>query len=515
MASAVAVCAGCLPWLAAAQTPPVPTVNHSVAGWTNNLPPSTLTPDLYACSPPPPTPGAAIPNPLDRYDSALLTPSSMTFGDPALHILLPPGTLPSLIQFQNLLASPAETYIDFPFTTTATPDSDVILNQAAYSMNSSRYGSQFHTRMVLVDVGAGNAQYPLGGTVSFSAVRAVGSPNDTYFFVNNQAWPLTGSPGAPTSACGPAGKFDPQPSIAGTLQTPVPLKPGSAYILRAYLGLQAAATDRRAMFDDLRLYMQAVNVNAQNDGTGNPAYSFAAASGGTTPSVLANDQINATAVPANAFTLTQLSASPGLTLNATTGAITAAAGQPGTKTLTYQLCPKYDQTTVPGFVSSACKTAVATLQLTGPAAPPQVSVSCTPATLTDSPSQEAVCTVRADTSVTNPLVVSLQNLASTGRFSGTCTNVGSITIPAGSDSATCTIVATDNTVPGDGDVPATLSIADNAALYTVGTRSAVVTIQNDDAAPVAVPSLQQGVMALLGLILAALGALGLRQRKSA
>ena len=76
-------------------------------------------------------------------------------------------------------------------------------------------------------------------------------------------------------------------------------------------------------------------------------------------------------------------------------------------------------------------------------------------------------------------------------------------------------MATDNTVPGDGDVPATLSIADNAALYTVGTRSAVVTIQNDDAAPVAVPSLQQGVMALLGLILAALGALGLRQRKSA
>ena len=508
-AAAWGLCMGLLSLNAAAQVP-APTVNHNVAGWTSNRLPSTLNPDAYFCSPGSTIPGGAVASPTDRYDSALLTPSPMAFADPALHIALPAGTYPTLVQFQNLPANPAETHVDFPFTTASTAAQDVVLNQALYGLNAgTRYGAQFQVRMVLVDVANGNAEYALGGTNTVSAISSL-SPDGNYFFVSNQAWPMTGAAAAASFVCGPSGKISDQ-GIAGTVVTPVPMKPGSPYILRAYIGLQPGAADLRGMIDDMLLYMQAVVVDAQPDGT----HSFAAATGGTTPSVLANDTINSLAVPTGNFTLRQVSADPGLTLDTTSGTIAVAPGQPGTKTLTYELCPRYDQTTVPGFVSSACKTAVATVALTGAAAPPQVSVSCTPPTLVDSAGPPAVCTVRADTVVTNPLAVSLQNLAGTARFSGTCTGTTSLTIPAGSDSVTCTIVATPNTVPGDGDVVATLSIADNAALYTVGTRSASVTVRDDDAVVAPVPSLQHGVMALMGLLVAGLGALGVRRRKSA
>ena len=512
-AAALGLCSAFLALSAAAQTPPAITVNHNVVGWTSNRLPSTLNPDAYVCSPGSTPPGPAVTPVSARYDGNVLTPTPMTFSVPSLHVPVPEGNHPTLVQFQNLDTNGAETYVDFPFTMAAAPDSDFVLNQAFYGMNQGLlYGSQFRVRMVLVDVDNGNAEYALGGTVPVATTSAL--PNfGTYLFVNNQAWPLTGAPGPLNAPCGPTGKFT-DSGIAGTVLTPVPLVPGNKYLLRAYLSLEAGATDRRAMIDDVMLFMQAVNVATLDDGVADPAYSFAAASGGATPSVLLNDQINAAAVPAGNFTLTQVSGDPGLTLDTTTGAITAAPGQPGTKTLTYRLCPSYNQTTVPNFASNACKTAVATVTLTGAAAPPQVSVSCTPTSLVDAAGQQAVCTVRADTVVTNALAVSLQNLAATGRYSGTCTGITSITIPAGSDNATCTVVATANTVPGDGDVTATLIIADNTALYTVGTRSASVTVRDDDAVLPAVPSLQQGVLALLGLLVAGIGALRMRQRRS-
>jgi hypothetical protein len=365
--SACGLFAGLLALGAAAQVP-APTVNHNVAGWTSNRLPSTLNPDAYLCSPGSTPPGPAVPTVTDRYDSAILTPSAMSFGDPALHIAVPEGNHPTLVQFQNLALDGAETHLNFPFTTATTADVDFVLNQAMYGMNSAlNYGSQFQVRMSLIDVGAGNVEHPLGGAVPVATTSQL-PLSGAYFFVNNQTWPLTGSPATPAYVCGPADKFT-DSGIAGTVQTPIPLRPGSAYILRAYLGLQAGATDRRAMIDDVLLFMQAIHVDAQNDGAGDPAYSFPAAGGGTTPSVLANDQINSAPVPTGNFTLAQIGADPGLTLDTTAGAITAAAGQPGTKTLTYQLCPRYDQTTVPNFQSSACKTAVATVTLTGAAAP--------------------------------------------------------------------------------------------------------------------------------------------------
>ncbi len=505
--AAWALCTGLLSLNAVAQVP-APTVNHNVVGWTSNRPQSTLSPDAYVCSPGSTPPAPAVPNPADRYDGNILTPSPMTFADPALHIFVAEGSNPTLVQFQNLDPAGTETYVNFPFTMASTAGSDFVLNQAFYSLNSGSYGRQFQIRMTLVDVASG-AEYPLGGTHPWSTISTL-QPAGDYVFVSNQTWPLTGAPSPLHAPCGPTGKFNDQ-GIAGTVQTPVPLKPGASYVLRAYLSLEAGAADRRAMIDDVLLFMQAVVVDAQNDGVN----SFAAAAGGTTPSVLANDTINSLAVPTGNFTLRQVSADPGLTLDTTTGTIAVAPGQPGIKTLTYELCPKYDQTLITDFVSSACKTAVATVALTGPAAPPQVSVSCTPPTLVDSAGPPAVCTVRADTVVTNPLAVSLQNLAGTARFSGTCTGITSLAIPAGSDSVTCTIVATPNTAPGDGDVVATLSIADNTALYTLGTRSASVTVRDDDAVVAPVPSLQHGLMALMGLLVAGLGALGVRRRRSA
>lgn len=509
--------------IANAAVPPPTQTNHNVAGWMSNRPASTLTPDSYVCSPGSTIPtGVAVTPISDRYDGNMLTPSAMTFSAPDLHTFSAEGTGPTLIPFTNLALDGAETYVDFPFTTASAANSDFILNQAFYSLNQgTNYGSQFQIRMSLVDKENGNAEYALGGTNPMSAIPRL-NEYGIYFFVSNQAWPLTGAPGSSFVNCAEMQKYNDQ-GIANTVQTPVPLKPGSAYALRAYLSLQAGATDRRAMIDDVMLYMQTVSVDAQNDGllagnSSDPAYTFTAQMGGTTGSVLANDQINTAAVPAANFTLTQVSADAGLTLDTATGAINAAPGQPGAKTLTYQLCPKYDQAVVPNFQSSACKTAVATVTLTGPAAPPSVSVTCTPNVLTDSAGQVSTCTITADTTVTNALVVDLTPPTASSRYQTDCAS--QITIAAGQAQASCTITATANTDPVDGNVMAALAITDNTALYTVSTRNASVEVQNDDnvtppqppADATPVPSLQQAAIALLGLLVAGLGWAGLRRR---
>ena len=371
---AIGLLFGLFSWGAMAQTPPPPEVNHNVVGWMSNRPYSALFPDSYVCSPGSTIPvagGGALPL-AQRYDGAMLTPSPMSFSDASKHIAVPEGQNPTLVQFQNLDPAPAEIYVDYPFTTASFPNRDVVMNQAFYSMNSgTNYGSQFHVRMALVD---GANVYPLGASNPVGTISAL-QPEGVYFFVSNQAWPLAGAPNGimPSLACGPVAKIVDQ-GIAGTVQAPVPLIPGHAYMLRAYIGLDSGATDRRAMIDDVMLFMQTVEVTAQNDGllpAGGPdsAYTFPALTGGTTPNVLGNDQINAEnapLVPAANRVLSQVSADPGLTLNPGTGEITVAPGQSGTKTLTYQLCPDYAQSVIPGFTSNACKTAVATVTLTGP-----------------------------------------------------------------------------------------------------------------------------------------------------
>ena len=460
-----------------AQTLPDPELNHNVAGWMSNRPSSTLEPDSYVCSPgntiPTSTPVLPV---TDRYDGRVISPSAMSFGTPNKHILLPEGTYPTLVQFQNLDAAPAETYVDFPFKTIQR-DSDYVLNQALYAINSGTgYGSQFLIRMALVD---GTEEFPLSGKTPMAAPMAL--PDGMYFFVNNQTWPLIGPAGPPKYQCVESTMVTNQ-GIPDTVLTPVPLKPDHQYKLRAYLSLEANATDTRAMIDDVMLFMQTVTTKAQDDGVlagggVDPAYSFAAANGGTTPSVLANDQINNLAVPSGQFTLESLSADAGITLNTSTGTIAALPGQPGTKTLTYKLCPKYNQTVVPNFQSSACTTATAKVHLTGPAAPPTVSITCTPAAIPDSVGGASVCTIKADTVVTNPLTVHLAPPTNGSRYQTDCG--ATIQIPGGSDQASCNITAVPNDTPGDGNATATIALVADPA-YVIGTGTASVTVQDDD-----------------------------------
>ncbi len=334
----------------------------------SNRPFGTLTPDAYPCSLGGTMPSAAaVQPPSDRYDGAMLIPESMVFAVPDKHTV--GSQWNTVILFDNLDPG-APTYVDFPFTTAALPGSDVVLNQAAFEMpRTSSYGTQFQVQMALVDRGNDGVEYPLGTRNDVNTLKQTG----VYAFVSNQTWPLLGAQEGRLSACGRVGKLAEQ-GLAGTVRSPVPLRPGHAYALRAYLTLQAGATDRRAILDDAMMAMQAVTVEAQDDGqladgTPDPAFSFTALNGGTTPSVLGNDRLatmTAPTVPTENRALTQVSADPGLTLDPATGTIAVAPGQAGTQTLTYRLCPDYGNSVVPNFQSSACKTAVATVTLSGP-----------------------------------------------------------------------------------------------------------------------------------------------------
>lgn len=122
-----------------------------------------------------------------------------------------------------------------------------------------------------------------------------------------------------------------------------------------------------------------------------------------------------------------------------------------------------------------------------PSATPTVSLSCSNKDLTDSPGQVATCTVTANQPVNAPLTVPFTGPAANARYTTTC--VSPFQIPVGGSSASCTLTAEPNTVPGDGDVIATLALSAPAvgAGYQLGTPvQDSVTVRNDDVAwPVA------------------------------
>lgn len=146
---------------------------------------------------------------------------------------------------------------------------------------------------------------------------------------------------------------------------------------------------------------------------------------------------------------------------------------------------------------------------------PVVTLACTPTALVDSPSNQAVCTITSDTAApSGGLSVALTLPAASGRYSTDCTDP--ITIAAASTTATCTIVATPNTVAGDGSVNAIMSLTTPSATspYTLGTpASATITVNDDDRAGAvsAVPTLSSWALSLLGLVLA--GSAGFNRRR--
>lgn len=169
-----------------------------------------------------------------------------------------------------------------------------------------------------------------------------------------------------------------------------------------------------------------------------------------------------------------------------------------------------------GSTATAGTSAQATLACPAPPTPPQVSVSCTPSILVDAPGQVSSCVVTLNVSQAADLTVNLQPPASSTRYTSTCQN--SIMISSGSTSANCTISATANSVAGDGDVTATLSILDSAS-YTIGVKTASVEIRNDDeavtpSAPTSVPTLGLQSLLALSLLIGLAGFVGFfRNRK--
>jgi hypothetical protein len=114
---------------------------------------------------------------------------------------------------------------------------------------------------------------------------------------------------------------------------------------------------------------------------------------------------------------------------------------------------------------------------------PSVSVAASPATLVDAAANVATVTFTASAAApAGGLSVAFTPPTAGGLIaSTTCTSP--IAIAAGNTTATCTVTAAVNTVPGDGPTVGTTTVIAGAG-YTVGApASATVTVNNDDVAP--------------------------------
>ncbi|MNT17210.1 hypothetical protein D3C72_1523480 [compost metagenome] len=134
---------------------------------------------------------------------------------------------------------------------------------------------------------------------------------------------------------------------------------------------------------------------------------------------------------------------------------------------------------------------------------PAVGVTCNPVELFDSPNQVSTCTLTlSHPAPPQGLSVNLNLPASNPRYSTTCTQP--ILVPTDSLSATCTIVATPNTVANDGDVIAELSVAPaTAGAYDITGSPAQVLVKDDDrpspTSPAPVPTMGGHGLLLLSL----------------
>ena len=119
----------------------------------------------------------------------------------------------------------------------------------------------------------------------------------------------------------------------------------------------------------------------------------------------------------------------------------------------------------------------------------QAQLACTPTTLVDAANNVSTCTITLDQAApAGGLQIALTPPASNPRYSTTCASP--MTVAAGQTTAQCTVTATPNTIPGDGDVTAIVSLAtpDPLADYELGAlTSSSILVQNDDQPVVYVP----------------------------
>ncbi len=140
---------------------------------------------------------------------------------------------------------------------------------------------------------------------------------------------------------------------------------------------------------------------------------------------------------------------------------------------------------------------------------PVVTLTCTPTALVDSEGNESVCTVTSDQAApTGGLSVAIA-LPGSNRYTSTC--VSPLIIPENETTATCTITAVPNTVVGDGDVVATLTVLAGEGYAPGDPASAEVTIADDDkavttAGPTPIPTLSEWALILLSLGIAGFAA---------
>lgn len=146
---------------------------------------------------------------------------------------------------------------------------------------------------------------------------------------------------------------------------------------------------------------------------------------------------------------------------------------------------------------------------------PEVSVSCTPAELTDTENQVSTCTVSLNAPAASDFSINLNVPATNPRYTTSC--VSPMLIAANTAQASCTITATPNTTADDGDVLVELSIAPPTVAddYTVAGPAAQVLIKDAGAtrpAPTPVPSLGALGLASLASLMAVLGMRRTRKR---
>lgn len=112
----------------------------------------------------------------------------------------------------------------------------------------------------------------------------------------------------------------------------------------------------------------------------------------------------------------------------------------------------------------------------------KAKLECTPTTLVDADNNISTCTITLDQAApVGGLPIALTPPTSDPRYTTTCGS--SVAVAAGQTTAQCTITATPNLVPADGDATANISLStpDPLADYELDTpTSAVVLVQNDD-----------------------------------
>ncbi|WP_354446300.1 IPTL-CTERM sorting domain-containing protein [Ottowia thiooxydans] len=141
---------------------------------------------------------------------------------------------------------------------------------------------------------------------------------------------------------------------------------------------------------------------------------------------------------------------------------------------------------------------------------PEARVTCTPATLVDTAGQSATCTVDVVNPPRSAYAIALSVAGNSARFSSDC---ASVSFTALQTQATCTVTATPNSTPGDGDAPVIVSVSSDPEepSWLVTGSAQTITVRDSSASGsgvTAVPTLGEWMLTVLGL---GLGALGLRR----